>query len=271
MAQLSPEELYGARANEILASIPDYMPPGEATGLAMPKEILLFGDSLLELSSDPLLTFPLSAALVHTFRRRADVVCRALSGYTSRWLSHTPLERVEKELNDKELFMAVLLLGTNDSILPGFPHHVPVEEFERNLRKILDSVIGTIKSESTGKPLIVLATPPPCSLKQLANSKMSDSGKSRSNKAVEQYVSSIHKVAQESYSEGPAIVQVLDLYKIFTEISKSSPIENFLLDGLHFNGEGYKVLYVEIMDIVKKLGSQLRPIPMVEPHFSALI
>lgn len=272
---------YSARVDDIFNNPLEYLPKDDDSKqpLALPKQILLFGDSLLELSSDPRLGFSFSAAVTHAFRRRADVVNRALSGYTSRWLSATPIQRIAKELHEakQELFMAVLLLGTNDSVLPGFPHHVSVEEFGENLKAIVNTISESIKPrESSRKPLILLVTPPPCSLKQLNSpeSKLSASGRARSNDAVEQYVAKMKQVVDSKYaSDGPAHVRIIDLYSAFSQLARNSstPMEHFLSDGVHLNGEGYKVLYAEIMEYIKELTDELLPVPMIEPHFSKLI
>lgn len=306
------------------------------------KKIVLIGDSLLELGNDPLNSFPLAAALSHAFRRRADVINRAFSGYTSKWIVQNSIYEVYAEIreemskiqnrNSSESYedvsdmkyakdlpysMFIILLGSNDSILPGNLHHVPVKEFEHNVKSIVETLqiltstcreisdmpqtdldssdahdvkpaqsieeINDSKTTGQRKSLIVLVTPPPCSIKQISfpenKAKFSQSAQARSNQVLEKYVETIRNIGKYyktvSDQKSNCIVETIDLYEILRSLclNDSQEIDEdlltaFLADGVHLNGLGYKVLFVHLMEILKKRKNQLVPLPMIQPHYS---
>lgn len=276
------------------------------------KKIILFGDSLIELGNDPRSGFPFSAALGHVFRRRADVLVRAASGYTSELLVQEPVQRLSKELDllrsessDKEstVLAVVLCIGTNDSVLPGNMHHVPVEKYTKNLKKIIEIISKhstnphssrhtNVKNSqnNTQKLLFFIVTPPACSLTLInsPNSRLSASGRARSNKAVEQYVDAVYKVFDEIklQTDFPVDYKLVDMYKAMQDLAdgiedgeskesdarkKKIPIESFLSDGVHYNGDGYRLLFREIFTIFADLEAKNKvSCPLTLPHFSEM-
>lgn len=259
------------RHNEIVTSIfsefPSSLGPNQPSSsqLIYPKKVFLVGDSLIELSNDPLNTFPLGSALTHLFRRRADVLNRGLSGYSSKWMS-SQFHRLKTELAElgpDQVFMVLILMGTNDSVLPGNPHHVPVEDFKNNLHELVRDVSTLVPSAA-----VIVVSPPPCS-QQLLNdksSKLSKSGRARSNEAVESYVAAAQDIVS---SINLPLVKFVNLYDALTETAL--PIEKYLTDGVHLSGEGYKVLFIKLVEVLQSLGSRLMTLPMIEPHFSSKI
>lgn len=233
--------------------------------IVSPKKIYLLGDSLTEQSFDALNTFPFGGAMAHVFRRRADVVNRGLSGYSSKWMGHQ-IQRMLNEfaqLEPDQLFMVFIFVGTNDSILEGNPHNVPLPEY----KMFLTDLVTTI-TKAYPKTAVLLVTPPPCSLKMINSpgSKISSPGTARSNESVQKYVKVVQTVATESTNP---LVQLVDLH---TELTKTGyPVETFLSDGLHLNGNGYKALFVTVFNSLRSIKEHLLPLQMVEPHFSAKI
>lgn len=262
------------------------------------KKIILFGDSLIELSNDPRTEFPFASALAHVFRRRADILVRAASGYTSRWLSQEPLPQLAAELtalnkpnspadptSGNEVLMVVVCVGTNDSVLPGNPHHVPIQEFTNNLKNILHTIIKcSINTGSKQKLALFVVTPPQCSL-QLINgpsSRLSASGRARSNKSVETYVKAVYEVVKQLQEEDShksvVIYEIIDMFKLMQDLSEGKlsnekiPIESFLTDGVHYNGDGYRLLFHKIFTKFIEYESEgLLSCPLTQPHFSELI
>jgi lysophospholipase L1-like esterase len=236
-----------------------------STELIHPKKIFLVGDSLIELSNDPLNTFPLGSALAHLFRRRADVLNRGLSGYSSKWMD-SQFHRIKielAELGSDQVFMVVILMGTNDSVLPGNPHHVPIEDFKNNLRDLVRDI-----STLAPSAVIIVVSPPPCSQKLLndKNSKLSKSGRERSNEAVESYVAAAQDIVS---TINLPLVTFVNLYDALTKTAL--PIEKYLTDGVHLSGEGYKVLFINLIEVLRSLSNRLMTLPMIEPHFSSKI
>ena len=65
------------------------------------------------------------------------------------------------------------------------------------------------------------------------------------------------------------LVKFVNLYDALTETAL--PIEKYLTDGVHLSGEGYKVLFIKLVEVLQSLGSRLMTLPMIEPHFSSKI
>lgn len=228
----------------------------------IPKKIFLIGDSLVELSFDPLNNFPFGSALAHAFRRRSDVLNRGLSGYSTKWMG-SQFEKIKNELlklGPDQVFMVFVLIGTNDSILPGNPHHVPLLDFEKGLFTFIQAIVSLCPSAA-----ILLATPPPCSVKMLnaPDSKLSKSGRARSVEVISEYASAVRKVVNDL--DNP-LVKLVDLFTALT--TSPNPVEKFLSDGVHLNGDGYRVLFVELFNVLDSLKGMVLPLPITEPHFS---
>eukprot|EP00930_Biecheleria_cincta_P049183 TRINITY_DN34425_c0_g1_i1.p1 TRINITY_DN34425_c0_g1~~TRINITY_DN34425_c0_g1_i1.p1 ORF type:complete len:300 (-),score=56.45 TRINITY_DN34425_c0_g1_i1:9-908(-) len=99
--------------------------------------IVLFGDSLTQYSFNP---GGWGERLADRYQRRADVLKRGYAGYTSRWA--LPLLPKIFAKGDSRVVLAVVCFGGNDaSLLEENPRqHVPIEEFEENLKRIVKYV-----------------------------------------------------------------------------------------------------------------------------------
>lgn len=253
--------------DEIIADVFKSFPQGmgfntNLSSTVLPKKVILIGDSLIELSFDPLNSFPLGSALAHAFRRRADVLNRGLSGYSSKWMN-SQFERIKFEISQLEpdqVFMFLILIGTNDSVLPGNPHHVELVSFKEKLSNLVLSLSKLCPSSA-----ILLVTPPPCSLAMInaPDSKLSKSGKARSYGAVKKYALAVQNIVRDL---DMPLVKLIDLFS--TLVLQDSEVEAFLSDGVHLNGQGYKVLFIELFSVLESLKDNLLPLPMIEPHFS---
>ena len=120
----------------------------------IPK-FILFGDSITQGSFDPEKS-GFGCFLAHRYARRADVVNRGFSGYTTRWavpaLPHvfTPSDNVK---------LVTIFFGANDSCIESLNprHHVPLPKYAKNIESIL-----TFLREMYGADLkLLLITPPP--------------------------------------------------------------------------------------------------------------
>ena len=76
------------------------------------------------------------------YTRRADVLNRGFSGYNTRHaLEMIPrvFRTIQQDEQDRVLFCTVFL-GANDSALKGERQHVPIDEFEQNIEKIVKDI-----------------------------------------------------------------------------------------------------------------------------------
>ena len=90
--------------------------------------IVLLGDSLTQYGFG---SGGWAARLAHQYQRRADVMNRGFSGYTTRWLAAAPSA---SSVPHARVLLTTIFLGSNDAAVKGDRHHVPLDEFQENLQ-----------------------------------------------------------------------------------------------------------------------------------------
>ena len=93
--------------------------------------------------------------LQERYIRKCDIINRGFSGYTSRMLVQMLPEILQQETFNSTINIAVILIGSNDSVLPELDKRaVPVEEYGTNL----NNLIGLCKQKFS---TVVIVTLPP--------------------------------------------------------------------------------------------------------------
>lgn len=225
--------------------------------------ILLFGDSLTQLGWGIDGNAGWAALLASTYTRRADVLNRGFSGYNTRHaLEVLPRIFGPGEMKEPLLFCTVYL-GANDSALPGERQHVPIEEYQRNLGKIISSIRDRVGE----KPPIILMTPPPVDEPRWA-SYWGDEKPDRLNQVSLDYGAVCKQVASEHDCS------VVDVFEILGGNGNVSEYSQHLSDGLHLSSSGNTLMYEGLMAIIQERYPELAPdepdkdksgIPMEEP------
>ncbi|ETV73987.1 hypothetical protein H257_11299 [Aphanomyces astaci] len=103
-----------------------------------PPLIVALGDSITQFGADPAFQ-GFQALLSQDYVRKADVLNRGLSGWTTRWWRHY-LPQLVRECGDNAPVLVLIALGANDaSLASGESHirHVPLDEYRSNLRDIV--------------------------------------------------------------------------------------------------------------------------------------
>lgn len=249
--------------------------------LSEPPQFILFGDSITQQSfaqdsaSSP--SFSFAASLANTYSRRLDVVNRGLSGFnTAQALKVLPYVIPKPEKAGVKFL--TIFFGANDSRLPDSPggrqQTVPLEEFKQNMKRILAS--NEVKAHKDVR--IILITTPPVDERMLADSAMAEPGViNRTAKNAALYAQAVRTVASEQK------VAVLDLHKAMIshaghsgehgslpgsiDAPENAKLRSLLSDGLHFTGEGYRVLYEEMMSLIERTWPDQMPerLPMWMP------
>lgn len=246
------------------------MTAGEKAALPVRRvrhdKILLYGDSITEMSSDILNhSFGITPALQHHYFRKLAVVARGYGGYTSEHLRYTLPPTLEAETAAGETVrLLVLEIGTND-ISTNNATLTPLPRFAENMRWIVDT------ARASGVERVVVVGPAPCD--ETLRPDMTD----RSMKRTREYAAAAKEVAKECE------VPFLDLYQAFLEKAgwkegqpvpgeKGSGAEGnlaaLLSDGVHFTGEGYRVWYETLLAMVRDEFPELRTevLATVLPH-----
>ena len=190
--------------------------------------------------------------------RRADVINRGFGGYQTRWIL-ADLEQKLLGLPSEPPVAITLMLGSNDHVLPTDPIHVPVDEYQSNLVKIVQ-LLGARYPKSP----VLLMTPPPCDgaavkdyFLKLSAKKADGSG--RGEERLVPYLAAAKAAAKAS---GARLVDIHDRLK-----GTGDAWKGLVFDGLHLNGEGNLAVYEIMRDELKAVGVANSPekLPMHRP------
>ncbi|KAG7921330.1 hypothetical protein KL905_002788 [Ogataea polymorpha] len=225
--------------------------------LDFPK-FLLIGDSITERCANPFpisdfladgydkngnytvehnsLEFCFMGQLQHDYARRMDIINRGFSGYNSHYWRHMieKVLRIEHDLSYSKCKVATLFLGTNDAAFAK-PDGVPYDEFLDNMEFIIKQILNRdIK-------LVVIGPghhyP---DIWESLNPGDVEKGILRRNEENLKYSNGLKQLAEKFQ------VPFVDLYAAHEEYAKNSVLkssQNLILDGIHFTGEGYLLLY----------------------------
>ncbi|KAL7543280.1 hypothetical protein ACHAXR_012584 [Thalassiosira sp. AJA248-18] len=237
--------------------------------LRMRPTIVLFGDSITQQGFGFGTDSPGWAGLLSSaYTRRADVLNRGFSGYNTRHAidilpsvfgpTVADEERVSSSSSyvGRPLFVTVFY-GANDSSLPGdneHNQHVPIAEYEENLKKIVNAIGGRFQGNDP-KPPIILFTPPPVDEK--AWDKFCLEGfnelSPRTNEVVKNYGDRVKSVAKEFGCS------VVDSFSLLGGNDSEEVYGKNLDDGLHLNGSGNKLLFEGLMNTITSDFPELAP------------
>ncbi|KAH8696064.1 GDSL Lipase/Acylhydrolase family protein [Talaromyces proteolyticus] len=236
-------------------------------------QFFLFGDSITQASYDPQLGFGFGAALQHAYVRRLDVINRGLSGYnTANAMVIFP--KIFPPPQKARIRLMTVFFGANDAALPHSIQHVPLDQYKQNLKALLEHPLTKAQN-----PKIIVITPPPINEYQL---EITDFKKGivgpprRTAKTTKMYADACRDVAK---SLG---IPVADLWAAFMNAaqwkpgqplagSKESPVNerlaSLLSDGLHFTSSGYKIMFDEVMNVLRATWPEEDPekLPMIFP------
>lgn len=115
------------------------------------KKIVCFGDSITQQAFN-VKEQGWVAHLADIYSRKVDVLNRGYSGYNSKHGVEIVQEMVLNENPD----LVTVFFGANDASIPESQQHVPLGQYEQNLRTIILAIM--CKYASTP---IILITPPP--------------------------------------------------------------------------------------------------------------
>ena len=203
------------------------------------KQVVALGDSLTEMGSDPG-SAGWVAQIQNLCVRKADVLNRGFSGYTSRYVK---LILPSLKIDWDRTILVTILLGTNDAEVPDHADsgNVPIFEFTANLRDIIQHVLA----HGVPADRIILITPPPV-----------DEDKSfevykrkiRSNDLTKIYNETVLAVAAET---GTHVIP------LFSKIAAMPNWKSFLSDGVHLSQDGNQLLFEEVRKIISPVLDQL--------------
>ncbi|MCJ1316743.1 hypothetical protein MMC15_002064 [Xylographa vitiligo] len=240
-------------------------------------QIILFGDSITEMSSQGDNGFAFMPTLQNAYMRRLDVINRGFSGYNTAHANKV-LPRFMPSTEQARVRIMVIWFGANDACLPGSSsqQHIPLEEFKQNLKDIVNH--DSVRDQ---QPSIILITPPPVDEYGLEAAGLLNgtSEVSRTAEHTKKYADACVEIGREIK------VPVLDLWSALmtragwkqgdshlpgskgqpknavlaemlsdgknSQLSRTSFNSPSALIGLHFNPEGYRVLFQALMNTIE--------------------
>ncbi|KAI5840057.1 isoamyl acetate-hydrolyzing esterase [Morchella snyderi] len=229
-------------------------------------KILLFGDSITEQSYEQTRGFGFGAALADAYKRRLEVVNRGFSGYNTLHALDVLPKIIPPPSASSRIKLTVIFLGANDAVLAGLPQHVPLDQYSKNLYRILNH--SSLKAHDT--KFILVGPAPICEYDTQEHD--------ASNKIY--HVQRLAAVTKQ-YSDAALVVgrelglPTVDLWNAFVnhaggyevnehlpgskKIPKNQKLSDLFRDGLHFSPQGYKILYECLTDTIKTDLPQLHP------------
>nr|XP_018265998.1 uncharacterized protein I303_02376 [Kwoniella dejecticola CBS 10117]OBR88156.1 hypothetical protein I303_02376 [Kwoniella dejecticola CBS 10117] len=180
--------------------------------------IVLMGDSITSRQDVPL---SLNALLSEAYRRTIDVLNRGLGAYNTRFylplLDQSLLRRGESP-NPQEIRLVTIWFGANDSVLPEFLQHVPLDEYISNLNAILTKLTSAESeyevAHQKGPLNIVLITPPPIYPEMMGDEDFAGQRVLENTKRYAEAVLEIGKKWQSSETaKGNWKIRTVDMFK----------------------------------------------------------
>lgn len=123
-------------------------------------KILLFGDSLTQWGFD-MEHKGWVTSLAHAYVRKADVVNRGYSGYNTEWCKHLLLPTLQSIPDHSNLLFITIFLGANDASLPGSKQHIPIPQYQANLKEMIRICREFVGTRSFKGTKLLLLTPTP--------------------------------------------------------------------------------------------------------------
>ncbi len=178
------------------------------------KKIICFGDTITEMG---VVTESRGyvARLAERYVRRADVLVRGFSGYTTR----EALSIVDDAVLAEKPACVIVQLGLHDSVLPAQFLHVPVDEFHANLEELVSRI-------ACSGAWLVLVSPPPVHERRT---------RTRTMEHTEAYVSACLHVGMDMN------VPVVNLFRLISHHDHWE--KRCLSDGVHLSAAGMDILY----------------------------
>ncbi|CAK7894683.1 isoamyl acetate-hydrolyzing esterase [[Candida] anglica] len=192
------------------------------------NKFLLFGDSITEWSYR---NGGFGALLQNDYARKMDVVCRGFSGFNS---NHA-VEILPKLLEMDKYSIMTIFFGTNDAL--NTFQGVPIDKTKKNLKFLVEL------SLKSGIKVILIG--PALHSRELYRAANPDDDYVGSEENNRKYCEAAKSVSMETG------VPFIDLC---TEFDNSGlPINQLLVDGIHFTSNGYKILYESISNTIKSV------------------
>jgi isoamyl acetate esterase len=217
--------------------------------------IVLLGDSLTQFGFGDIganVTVGWASHLAARYSRRCDVLNRGFSGYNSQHILDLLPSLFPKDADGALLVepaFCTVWLGANDAALPGEPQHVDLDDYARNI----DSIVVELRARVGPAVPILLLTPPPVDEVAWMNYRERQTP-DRNNDVARLYGLEVVKIAERH----PRCA-VIDTWEALSGASETR--STFLVDGLHLNEDGNRIVFEALMKTIHEKFPEVAPAP----------
>ncbi|KAF1808246.1 isoamyl acetate-hydrolyzing esterase [Eremomyces bilateralis CBS 781.70] len=221
---------------------------------------LLLGDSITQQASSQERGFGFAAALQDAYIRKLDVVNRGLSGYNTD-MAIKVLLRCIPAVTEARMRLMTVFFGANDSCWPTsyLNQSVPLPRYLENLTHLMTH--AKVKAHNAR---IILITPPPINeyMQWVVDQAKGYNQPRRTAERTKEYAEATRELGEKLG------VPVVDMWTVIMlkagwELGSSvlpgsrkfgpNPVlEELLHDGLHLSPSGYRILYDEVLQVIRK-------------------
>lgn len=191
--------------------------------------------------------------------RRADVLNRGFGGYTTRYI----LKDLSLILpgDASSVVAAMVMLGSNDHARAAHPLHVPLTEYESNMRAVLSALKIALPADAER----IVLSPPPCDAVKWREHSLSASGGMDDGGGLgiglELYVDAAQRAAS---STGCYFVNV---HREITTATAPDEWKELLWDGLHLSAQGNAVVHTLAAEALQHCGVAPVDLPSHRPSW----
>jgi len=177
--------------------------------------------------------------LTNRLQRIADVVCRGLAGYNTRWFKSL-LPQLVDGIEPSSVSCVTIFLGANDAAHDSCPsrQHVPIPEYKTNLADI----VYLLESIGIKKDRLILLNPPPYYHEEFVEARP-DLSPCRSGESAAAYATACLEAGKELG------VTIIDVHTLFSNDPRG---RNLFTDGLHLAPAGSELLFNELWPWVER-------------------
>mmetsp|Transcript_23398 Transcript_23398/g.32787 ORF Transcript_23398/g.32787 Transcript_23398/m.32787 type:complete len:282 (-) Transcript_23398:192-1037(-) len=255
-----------------------------AMPLRIRPAIILFGDSITQQGFGWEGSTGWASLLSADYSRRADVLNRGFSGYNTRHALDLLPHVIGTTRPAEGVLFATVFFGANDAALPGELQHVPIDEYEQNLKTIVHHMKSAFSSndhtcddhgnnsggddnvspssscddhEQRPVPPIILFTPPPVDVdawyKARGPPPEEKQKNDRANENAKEYGNRVKEVATS------LDCPVLDVFELLGGNDGSENYGKYLRDGLHLSSSGNQLVYEGLTNLISTSYRHLAP------------
>lgn len=225
-------------------------------------KILLFGDSITELSYNQEYGFNIAPALQHEYFRKLQVVARGYGGYNSEHARHIINPTLDAETaGGSTIRLMTIMFGTND-LATNIQQHISPERYAENTRFLVSQALRR-------QIPVVLVGPGPfdecCSLpNRTALNHLAYSNATRlvAEELRVPFIDLWHGfLGSKGWTDGDPIIGKKGE-------ATDQDLGDLLTDGVHFSGKGYRIWYDLLIKVIRDKHPELRTenLPTILPH-----